>query len=153
HHEGDLGNIEAGQDGQATLDYLHPGLGFQGPPSLLGRGVIVPVKPHDFKTPPPRNAGARAACGGIRASQAARGPLGAADPPSLVQPGYSAGQLPVLTGGDLVRSEPPASAGAVLVGIDTEADDQWSEDGRKRLEVRNAERLPALQTLFDGFGV
>jgi len=42
---------------------------------------------------------------------------------------------------------------ALLVGIDTEADDQWSAGGRRRLEVRNAERLPALQALCDGFGV
>jgi hypothetical protein len=45
------------------------------------------------------------------------------------------------------------TARAVLVGIDTEADDQWSEAGRKNLSVRNAERLPALQALFDGFSV
>src|SRR6059036_887515 len=46
-------------------------------------------------------------------------------------------------------STPPA----VLVGIDTEADDQWSEQGRRRLTVRNAERLPGLQALCEGFGV
>ena len=42
---------------------------------------------------------------------------------------------------------------AVLVGIDTEGDDQWSAEGRKRLEVRNAARLPALQALFEDCGV
>jgi peptidoglycan/xylan/chitin deacetylase (PgdA/CDA1 family) len=42
---------------------------------------------------------------------------------------------------------------AVLVGIDTEADDQWSAAGREKSEVRNAARLPALQALFDEFGV
>jgi len=41
----------------------------------------------------------------------------------------------------------------VLVGIDTEADDQWSAEGRRQLAVRNAERLPALQSLFERFGV
>ncbi len=41
----------------------------------------------------------------------------------------------------------------MLVGIDTEADDQWSREGRDRLSVRNAERLPALQALFDEYGV
>jgi hypothetical protein len=46
-----------------------------------------------------------------------------------------------------------ATRPAVLVGIDTEADDQWSRAGRDRLEVRNAERLPALQALFDEYGV
>ncbi len=42
---------------------------------------------------------------------------------------------------------------AVLVGIDTEADDQWSAAGRARNEVRNALRLPALQALFEEYGV
>ena len=41
----------------------------------------------------------------------------------------------------------------VLVGIDTEADDQWSEQGRREMAVRNAERLPELQRLFERFGV
>jgi hypothetical protein len=44
-------------------------------------------------------------------------------------------------------------APAVLMGIDTEADDQWSAEGRRRLAVRNAERLPALQALCEAFGV
>jgi hypothetical protein len=42
---------------------------------------------------------------------------------------------------------------AVLVGVDTEADDQWSAEGRRRLSVDNAERLPALQALCEEFGV
>ena len=42
---------------------------------------------------------------------------------------------------------------AVLVGVDTEADDQWTAEGRRALSVRNAERLPALQALCDGLGV
>ena len=42
---------------------------------------------------------------------------------------------------------------AVMVGIDTEADDQWSQEGRDRMDVRNAERLPALQALCDEYGV
>jgi peptidoglycan/xylan/chitin deacetylase (PgdA/CDA1 family) len=47
------------------------------------------------------------------------------------------------------RPQPPA----VLVGIDTEADDQWSARGREEMGVRNAARLPALQALFEEFGV
>lgn len=47
----------------------------------------------------------------------------------------------------------PAYRPAVLVGIDTEADDQWSATGRTRLQVENAQRLPALQALFERFGV
>ena len=42
---------------------------------------------------------------------------------------------------------------AILMGVDTEADDQWSAEGRRRLRVGNAERLPALQALCDAFAV
>jgi hypothetical protein len=48
---------------------------------------------------------------------------------------------------------PAGGPPAILVGIDTEADDQWSEAGRARLSVKNASRLPALQELFDSLGV
>jgi hypothetical protein len=41
----------------------------------------------------------------------------------------------------------------LLVGIDTEADDQWSDAARRDLRVLNAKRLPALQALFDRHGV
>ena len=41
---------------------------------------------------------------------------------------------------------------AVMIGVDTEADDQWSDEGRRNLSVRNAERLPGLQQLCGGFG-
>jgi hypothetical protein len=47
-----------------------------------------------------------------------------------------------------MSAKPPA----VLIGVDTEADDQWSRAGRDRNEVKNAERLPALQALCDEFG-
>jgi hypothetical protein len=46
----------------------------------------------------------------------------------------------------------PARGPALLVGIDTEADDQWSEKGRRELRVLNAARLPALQSLFEEYG-
>lgn len=42
---------------------------------------------------------------------------------------------------------------SILVGIDTEADDQWSAAGRERNAVANAARLPAVQALFEEFGV
>jgi len=40
-----------------------------------------------------------------------------------------------------------------LVGVDTEADDQWSVEGRRRLSVLNADCLPRLQALCDRHGV
>jgi len=41
----------------------------------------------------------------------------------------------------------------LMVGVDTEADDQWTLEGRKRLSVENAKALPRLQTLCDAYGV
>jgi Cu-Zn family superoxide dismutase len=64
-HEGDLGNIEAGADGSATIDYTDAALGFEGAQSILGRGVIVHANPDDFKTQPTGNAGGRVACAAI----------------------------------------------------------------------------------------
>jgi peptidoglycan/xylan/chitin deacetylase (PgdA/CDA1 family) len=40
-----------------------------------------------------------------------------------------------------------------MVGVDTEADDQWTLEGRKRLSVENALALPRLQALCDAYGV
>ena len=40
-----------------------------------------------------------------------------------------------------------------MVGVDTEADDQWSLEGRKLLSVENARALPRLQALCDTYGV
>jgi Cu-Zn family superoxide dismutase len=69
-HEGDLGNIEAGADGSATIDYTDATLGFEGAQSILGRGVIVHANPDDFKTQPTGNAGGRVACGVIGVAKA-----------------------------------------------------------------------------------
>jgi len=68
-HTGDLGNIEAGKDGAATLEYVDTRAAFDGPNSILGRGVIVHAAADDFKTQPTGNAGARLACGVIGAAK------------------------------------------------------------------------------------
>jgi peptidoglycan/xylan/chitin deacetylase (PgdA/CDA1 family) len=54
---------------------------------------------------------------------------------------------------DTTTPESRARKPAVLVGIDTEADDQWSAEGRAAQSVRNAERLPGVQALFDEYGI
>ena len=41
-------------------------------------------------------------------------------------------------------------APALIISVDTEADDQWSIAGRQRLEVRNVHCLPRLQAQVDG---
>jgi Cu-Zn family superoxide dismutase len=62
-HAGDLGNIEADGSGAAAVDYVDSRLSFEGPSSVLGRGVIVHANPDDFKTQPTGNAGGRVSCG------------------------------------------------------------------------------------------
>jgi len=41
----------------------------------------------------------------------------------------------------------------VLMGVDTEADDQWSPAGRERLTLGNVAELPRLQALCDRYGL
>ncbi|MCI0706888.1 MAG: superoxide dismutase family protein [Ignavibacteriae bacterium] len=64
-HIGDLGNIEANQEGVAKLDYVDSKLAFEGEASIIGRGVIVHEKEDDLKTQPTGDAGGRLACGVI----------------------------------------------------------------------------------------
>jgi superoxide dismutase, Cu-Zn family len=68
-HEGDMGNIQAGADGTATVDYTDSRLDFEGDDSALGRGVIVHEKADDLKTQPTGDAGGRLACGVIGAAK------------------------------------------------------------------------------------
>lgn len=64
-HVGDLGNIEANQEGVAHLEWTDPVMTFTGPGSIIGRGVIVHAKADDLKTQPTGDAGGRLACGVI----------------------------------------------------------------------------------------
>lgn len=64
-HEGDMGNIEADESGNAHLEYVDKTLSFQGDASIIGRSVIVHQNEDDMKTQPTGNAGARIACGVI----------------------------------------------------------------------------------------
>lgn len=68
-HVGDLGNIEAGKDGTAHLDYVDRMISLDGEYSILGRGVIVHDKEDDLTTQPTGAAGARVACGVIGVAQ------------------------------------------------------------------------------------
>jgi Cu-Zn family superoxide dismutase len=66
HHEGDFGNLTAGNDGKATKTFVMKGITVaEGPTSVVGRGFIVHEKADDFKTQPTGNAGGRVACGVI----------------------------------------------------------------------------------------
>jgi len=61
-HIGDLGNIEAGADGTAHVEFSDAMLKLDGPTTIIGRGLIVHANPDDFKTQPTGNAGGRQAC-------------------------------------------------------------------------------------------
>jgi Cu-Zn family superoxide dismutase len=67
-HAGDLPSLKADNAGRAKVDVE---LGIitvaPGPGSIVGRGLIVHADPDDYKTQPTGNAGARIACGVIRA--------------------------------------------------------------------------------------
>ena len=64
-HIGDLGNITANANGNATLDLDDSSLRFRGPTSIIGRGLVVHEKADDLKTQPTGNAGGGAAVGVI----------------------------------------------------------------------------------------
>lgn len=66
-HAGDFGNIVADASGNAKADFVNDRIKFDGPNSIIGKGVIVHEKPDDLKTQnPPGNAGKRVACGNIQ---------------------------------------------------------------------------------------
>jgi len=64
-HVGDLGNLDADESGNATLEFVDKHLAFGGEESILGRSVIVHAGEDDLTTQPTGAAGARVACGVI----------------------------------------------------------------------------------------
>jgi Cu-Zn family superoxide dismutase len=67
-HAGDLPSLKAEKNGRAKLDVTVEGVTLRpGPTSIVGRGVIIHADPDDYKTQPTGNAGARLACGVIKA--------------------------------------------------------------------------------------
>ena len=67
-HAGDLPSLRAGKDGRAKLDVsIDQATLTPGPASIIGRGLIIHADPDDYKTQPTGNAGARLACGVIKA--------------------------------------------------------------------------------------
>ena len=68
-HVGDLGNIEAGPDGTATVDLVDKQLALLGPHGVIGHAVIVHAKADDLKTQPTGDAGGRLGCGVIGISK------------------------------------------------------------------------------------
>ena len=64
-HAGDFGNIEANDDGKATIKMTDKHISLTGANSILGRALIVHAKADDLKTQPSGDAGARIAQGVI----------------------------------------------------------------------------------------
>lgn len=68
-HAGDLPNLKADAKGRAKLavdvDVITV---TPGPASIIGRGIIVHAQPDDYASQPVGNAGARMACGVIKAN-------------------------------------------------------------------------------------
>jgi superoxide dismutase, Cu-Zn family len=63
HHSGDLGNIEAGADGNARLELTVEGISITGGDGIVGRSVVVHEKADDLTTQPSGNSGARIGVG------------------------------------------------------------------------------------------
>jgi len=70
HHIGDLGNIEADQNGKAHLERVYSFLRLNGPLSIIGRGVIIHSGEDDLKSQPIGAAGKRVVCGVIGIAKA-----------------------------------------------------------------------------------
>ena len=67
-HAGDLPALQAAKNGRAKLDVMMDVITLRpGPANVIGRGLIIHADPDDYKTQPTGNAGARIACGVIRA--------------------------------------------------------------------------------------
>jgi superoxide dismutase, Cu-Zn family len=67
-HAGDLPSLKVGKDGRAKLDVTVDAISIgKGPGDIVGRGLIIHAQADDYKTQPTGNAGARVACGVIKA--------------------------------------------------------------------------------------
>lgn len=62
---GDLGNLDANDDGKAHDSGLLKSAKLSGTKSIIGRGIIIHEKPNDPSQPPIGAAGSRQACGVI----------------------------------------------------------------------------------------
>lgn len=68
-HTGDLGNIEADDNGVANISYTGDMISFSGINNILGRAVVVHEGEDDLTSQPSGNAGSRVACGVVGAAK------------------------------------------------------------------------------------
>lgn len=64
-HMGDMGNITADAEGNATIDYTDPVIKLNGPDSIIGRGIVLHGGRDDMSSQPSGAAGPRVGCGVI----------------------------------------------------------------------------------------
>lgn len=69
-HMGDMGNIEADEDGNASIDYVDSKIELNGANSIIGRGIIIHGGQDDLESQPSGAAGPRKACGVVGVAQA-----------------------------------------------------------------------------------
>ncbi|GAB4233042.1 MAG: hypothetical protein Tsb0021_11860 [Chlamydiales bacterium] len=62
-HVGDLGNIEAKQDGTAHYERVDQVIELSGPNSIVGKSILIHADEDDLVSQPTGNAGARIGCG------------------------------------------------------------------------------------------
>jgi Cu-Zn family superoxide dismutase len=65
HHQGDLPNLTANAQGEATASFELSGLALTGANGVLGRSVVIHADPDDYRSQPAGNSGKRIACGVI----------------------------------------------------------------------------------------
>lgn len=65
HHGGDMPNLVANAQGEASYRVELKGVALGGPNGIVGRSVVVHADPDDYKSQPAGNSGKRIACGRI----------------------------------------------------------------------------------------
>ena len=64
-HIGDLGNLEANEEGIAQYNRVDSVISLKGEHSIIGKSVLIHADPDDLKTQPTGNAGKKIGCGEI----------------------------------------------------------------------------------------
>jgi Cu-Zn family superoxide dismutase len=76
HHAGDMGNVDAGASGRATLELTTEDITLDdGPRGVMGRSLVVHAMADDLVTDPAGSSGARIACAVIRAPSGTTAPV------------------------------------------------------------------------------
>lgn len=69
-HLGDLGNVEANEEGRVDVEIQFEDLAFSGPASILQKALVIHAGADDLSTDPSGASGGRVGCGVIRADTA-----------------------------------------------------------------------------------